>query len=132
MLVKLDFFCDNNLVLTANLTTTFSPAVTYQWYLNGIAIVGATNSTYSVPSFASNLGQYSVKITDGASCFISSRVTVNNTIPPPDYTTIQPNCITTTGSITITTPALEYSFDNGVTWQSSPTKSLTTCWLILH
>jgi len=118
------FFCDNNLVLTANLTTTFSPAVTYQWYLNGIAIVGATNSTYSVPSFASNLGQYSVKITDGATCYISSRITVNNTIPPPDYTTIQPNCITTTGSITITTPALEYSFDNGVTWQSSPTKSL--------
>lgn len=118
------FFCDNNLVLTANLTTTFSPAVTYQWYFNGIAIVGATNSTYSVPSFATNLGQYSVKVTDGSSCFISSRITVNNTIPPPDYTTIQPNCITTTGTITITTPAIEYSFDNGVTWQSSPTKSL--------
>lgn len=118
------FFCDNNLVLTANLTTTFSPAITYQWYFNGIAIVGATNSTYNVPSFAANIGQYSVKVSDGASCFISSKVTVNNTIPPPDYTTIQPNCIITTGTITVTTPAIEYSFDNGVTWQTSPIKSL--------
>ncbi len=118
------FFCDNNLVLTANLTTTFSTAVSYQWYFNGIAISGATNSTYSVPSFATNIGQYSVKITDGSTCFISTSVTVNNTIPPPNYTTIQPNCITPTGTITITTPAFEYSFDDGVTWQSSPTKSL--------
>jgi large repetitive protein len=117
-------FCDNNLVLTANLTTTLSPAVTYQWYLNGIAIIGATNPTYNVPAFTTSLGNYSVKVTDGANCYISSKATINNTISSPSNLTIQPNCIVPTGTITITSPGFQFSFDNGVTWQSSPTKSL--------
>jgi gliding motility-associated-like protein len=116
-------FCENNLVLTANPTITVSTSTTYQWYLNGIAIIGATNSIYNVPSFASSLGQYSVKIIDGSTCVISSKVTINNTLPGPAFTNIQPNCIVTTGSITITSPGFQYSFDNGATWQSSPIKN---------
>jgi|GEM_PF-1397713 len=116
-------YCDNNLSLHANITTNVSPSVTYQWYHNGIAIVGATSSTYDIASFSSNLGNYTVKITDGANCFISSAITITNNISSPNCITTQPSCISATGSITVTTAAAEYSFDNGVTWQTSPTKS---------
>ena len=117
-------YCDNILILTANATTTISNNATYQWYKNGIAILGATNINYSVPAFVTSLGQYSVKITDSGSCFVSTRITINNTIASPTFTTVQPNCIVTTGSITITTPGSQYSFDNGLTWQNASTKSL--------
>lgn len=40
-------------------------------------------------------------------------------IAPPGYT-IVPSICGATGSITITTPANFYSFDGGITWQSSP------------
>jgi hypothetical protein len=40
----------------------------------------------------------------------------------PETRVIQPNC-TTRGSITITSPAAEYSFDNGATWVTSPVLS---------
>ncbi|MDD5151684.1 MAG: hypothetical protein PHC28_14605, partial [Flavobacterium sp.] len=117
-------FCDTNLTLNANITTNVSANVTFQWYLDGIAIIGATEKTYNVPPFASSLGNYSVKITDDSHCFISPKTTINNTIAGPSSTTTQPNCIVTTGTITITTPASQYSFDNGATWQDSPTKNL--------
>ena len=117
-------FCENNLVLKANVTTNVSSNATYQWYHDGIAIIGATDINYTVQSFTSNLGNYSVKVTDGSNCYISSKTTINNTIPGPSSTTTQPNCIVTTGVITITTPASQYSFDNGTTWQDSPTKDL--------
>jgi len=38
-------FCDNNLVLSAVITAALGTGTSYQWYNNGIAIVGATNST---------------------------------------------------------------------------------------
>ncbi|HLF52002.1 T9SS type B sorting domain-containing protein [Flavobacterium sp.] len=117
-------FCDNNLVLNANITANVGTGTTYQWYHNGIAIAGATNSTYSIPSFPTSLGNYSVKITNGSTCYISSNFMVNNIISSPSFTTVPPNCIVTSGSITITTPASEYSFDNGATWQLSPTKNM--------
>ena len=117
------YFCENNLVLQSNLTIPVASNATYQWYHNGIAIVGATSSTYNVPSIASNLGNYSVKVTNGSSCYVSSSITINNSLPSPTYTSVQPNCLVVTGSITITTPSSQYSFDNGLTWQNSPTKS---------
>ncbi|KIO53273.1 T9SS type B sorting domain-containing protein [Flavobacterium hibernum] len=116
-------FCDNTLVLKANLTTAADPTKTYQWYHNGIAIVGATNDFYKVASVDTNLGQYSVKLTDDSNCLISRNFTINNIIPSPTYTTIQPNCVTPSGTITITTPGSEYSFDNGLTWQNDASKS---------
>jgi gliding motility-associated-like protein len=117
-------YCDNNLVLSAEITAPLGPGTTYQWYKNGIAIVGATNSTYNVLGNTTSLGSYSVQIINGTNCYVSSNYTVNNSIPSPSYTKVDPNCTVATGSITITTPAFQYSFDNGVTWQSSPTKDL--------
>ncbi len=116
-------FCENTLVLSANLTQSFSGNQTYQWYFNGIAIAGATSQTYNVQGFLTNIGQYSVRVSDGPNCYISVSHTTNNLLDAPTYTTIQPTCINNLGSITITTPASEYSFDNGLTWQTSPTKN---------
>ncbi|CAM4082011.1 MULTISPECIES: T9SS type B sorting domain-containing protein [Flavobacterium] len=116
-------FCENNLILNANITTNTSSAVTYQWYHEGIAIIGATSSTFNIPSFTSNLGHYSVKISDGSTCYISTEAIINRILSSPNYAVVQPNCLVPSGTITITTPALEYSFDNGITWQSSPIKN---------
>ena len=117
-------FCDSNLILKAELTKTVSDKKTFQWYQNGIAILDATQESYKVPAFSTSLGQYSVKVTDGDKCLISTKVTINNSVPSPTFSTIQPNCIITTGTIKILTPGYEYSFDNGLTWQESPVKEL--------
>jgi gliding motility-associated-like protein len=117
-------YCDNNLVFSAEITAPLGPGTTYQWYKNGIAIVGATNSTYNVLGNPTSLGSYSVQIINGTNCYLSSNYIINNSIPSPSYTKVDPNCNVATGSITITTPAFQYSFDNGVTWQSSPQKDL--------
>ena len=116
-------YCQNNLVLSANLTNTFSGNETYQWYKNGIAILGATGTSYSVPPISTSLGVYSVMVSDGGSCFVSSGATINNSIAAPTATIIQPNCLVNSGTITITETAAQYSFDNGVTWQNGPVKS---------
>jgi len=117
-------FCDNNLILTAVISKPVSTKKTFQWYHNGISISGATSETYKVPSFATNLGKYSVKITDEGDCIVSRDITINNTIPGPKAETIQPNCKVLTGTISIQTPASKYSFDNGLSWQDSPSKNL--------
>lgn len=55
------------------LTVTASYASTYQWNLNGTAIAGATNSSYTVSSAGSaNAGNYSVTVTNGVGSVTSS------------------------------------------------------------
>ena len=50
-------------------TLTASPAVTYQWYLNGFQVFGATNQTY----VAVASGNYSVSTTDANGCPATSQ-----------------------------------------------------------
>lgn len=114
-------FCEDNLVLNAVVSTEVSADATYQWYHNGIAIIDATDKNYKIASNSANLGEYSVKIIDKSKCILSTKATINNTISGPEFTVIQPSCIINSGQITITTPAFEYSFDNGVSWQSEAT-----------
>ncbi|RYZ51705.1 MAG: hypothetical protein EOP49_11120, partial [Sphingobacteriales bacterium] len=116
-------FCENNLILTANLTTTFGPDATYQWYLDGIAISGATSPTLNVNSIPANLGVYGVRVADGTNCFVSLR-NIDDNLPSPAYTATEPTCIVPTAAVTITTPAAQYSFDNGATWQTSNVANL--------
>lgn len=49
---------------TATLTVAASgSSLTYQWYLNGLPILGATNSTYTINAFSSaNVGVYTVTV----------------------------------------------------------------------
>lgn len=65
------FCAGGSVTLTANATG----ALTYQWYLNGTAITGATTTTYT----ASTPGSYTVSITGQGSCAspVSQPVTVS-------------------------------------------------------
>ena len=59
------------------LSVTASYASSYQWSLNGTAIPGATNATYTVSSATSaNAGDYSVTVTNGVASITSSVATV--------------------------------------------------------
>ena len=111
-------YCTGEMVLTANMGVPLEASVSYQWYKEGIAIIGATNATYDILSEAA--GNYTVKVTNGSNCYISSTYTVSDVTPGPDYSLTEPTCYVN-GSITITTSADLYSFDNGVTWNTSAT-----------
>ncbi|KDN53708.1 Ig-like domain-containing protein [Flavobacterium seoulense] len=104
-------FCNNDLVLKANLNKAMSLPTTFQWYKNGIAINGATNQSYSIPAINTNLGEYAVKVTDVNNCFISSNLTINNSIPKPSVTVIQPSCQDTNAYIKVNETGVEYSFE---------------------
>ncbi len=63
----------------------------YQWYLNGIAISGATSSTYSIASVAnSNYGSYYCKISTLCTSVQSNSVTLSS---DPQVTTTDPSSI---------------------------------------
>ncbi|MCD0473247.1 T9SS type B sorting domain-containing protein [Flavobacterium sp. EDS] len=111
-------FCNNDLILTANLNKTMNLATTFQWYINGIAINGATNKTYPIPSVKTNLGEYAVKVKDANDCFISSKLTINNSILNPSVTVVQPTCQDTNGYIKVNDLGIEYSFDKGLAFLS--------------
>ncbi|MEN0004288.1 MAG: gliding motility-associated C-terminal domain-containing protein [Bacteroidota bacterium] len=59
--------CDENLVLEAS----DFPDATYQWFKEGVAIVGATDQQYEVEGGAAGLGEYQVVITIDGECGIS-------------------------------------------------------------
>lgn len=104
-------FCNNDLELKANLNKAMTLPTTFQWYKNGIAINGATNQSYSIPASNTNLGEYVVKVTDANNCFISSKLTINNSIPKPSVTVIQPSCQDTNGYIKVNETGVEFSFE---------------------
>lgn len=83
----------NGAVLTA------SPGVTFQWYINGNPITGATSSTYTV----TNNGAYTVVATDANGCVspVSAPVFTNVSIEEKDLVlfSIYPN--PTSGILTI-------------------------------
>ncbi len=56
---------------------TGTGALSYQWYLNGAAIAGAVNSTYTVLSASTaDSGSYTVKVTSGSGSVTSAAATV--------------------------------------------------------
>lgn len=60
----------------------FSPqtiAGTYQWFKNGIALLGETNDTLNVSAAGYGAGNYTLKIETGTGCYVVSGVV---TIPP--------------------------------------------------
>jgi hypothetical protein len=92
-------------VCTSNgisLSVTASYASSYQWSLNGTAIPGATNSTYTVSSATSaNGGNYSVTVTNGVASITSSVAIVavgSSIISNPASISLHP---TQTGSFSV-------------------------------
>jgi hypothetical protein len=73
-------FCSGDLILHAN-TTINTDAHSYQWYKEGIAIAGATGETLSIASDISKLGNYTIRITNGSSCVMSSNYSVIQSLP---------------------------------------------------
>ena len=99
---------------TGSITVT-TPASQYS-FDNGVT--WGTNATISnIPT-----GTYNVKIKDATGCeSYSAAVFVDQDyLPDPQYIAVQAYC-TSNGSITITTPSDEYSFDGGLNWQTSNT-----------
>jgi len=68
--------CENNLQLSVEDISTS----TYQWYLNGIALIGETSSTILLTAVDNLEGSYSVAITSDETCQISR--TYDLRIPP--------------------------------------------------
>jgi sugar lactone lactonase YvrE len=102
-------------------TTASGQSLGYQWYINGLAISGATSSTYSVPSVsASNAGNYTCVVSNAISSVTTSVATiVVNPVAP--LILIQPisqsvksgNSVTLSVSIIGLSPSYQWYF-NGV------------------
>ncbi|MBE8727017.1 T9SS type B sorting domain-containing protein [Flavobacterium hungaricum] len=101
--------CSGSTVLTA------SPGASYLWS------TGGTTQSITVTS----LGDYSVTVTDSFGCASNATVTIepSQTAVSPVLQITQPSCFVSTGTIKITSPASQYSFDDGSTWVASDTKS---------
>jgi gliding motility-associated-like protein len=97
--------CSGSTILKA------SPGVSYLWS------TGAVTQDATVTS----IGTYTVTITDSDGCISSASVTIlpSTVAVSPTIEVIQPTCFTSTGTITITSPAAEYSYDNGATWTTN-------------
>jgi gliding motility-associated-like protein len=78
---------------------------------------GATTPSITVTA----VGTYSVTVTDSIGCSSIGSVTIlpNQAAPQPTMIVSQPTCSSSTGSITITSPASSFSYDNGATWTSN-------------
>jgi len=75
-------WCDDNI----ELSTVATAGATYQWYLDGIAIVGETNLTLNVSSNGYGIGNYTIVTTSGGTCASSSDSVVFPPFPIANYT----------------------------------------------
>ena len=110
-------FCNGNLVLTGNLLVPFNNPQ-YQWFLDGVAMAGATGISLSIPNSPMASGNYTVRVSNNTGCYMSTSYTTESFLTVPMTTVVQPTCLIT-GTITVTTSAFQYSFDDGITWQNS-------------
>lgn len=63
-------------------TATSSSALTYQWHLNGTALVGATSSTLNLTNLrALDAGDYTVVVSNGAGSVTSNKATLTVNTP---------------------------------------------------
>lgn len=98
--------CSGSTVLTA------SSGASYLWGN------GATTQSITVNA----VGTYTVAVTDSFGCVANGSVTIltNLIAVQPTIVVTQPTCSVSTGSIEITSPASQISFDNGATWVTTP------------
>ena len=95
---------------------TISTPASYYSFDNGITFV-SSNIKNNLP-----IGIYNIKIKNASDCISAANVatiTASANLPAPNYTSLQPSCLNATGSITITSIAALYSFDNGLSYSSS-------------
>ena len=107
---------------TFTVVATGGPAPTYQWKLNGTAVLGATNATYTIASTGTgNAGSYTVVATNSSGTATSSAasLTVNPGPPvlPPTQMVITGKTVAL-GIVTPTTGTIKWqvSTDSGSTY----------------
>ena len=78
---------------TFTVTATGTGPLAYQWYLNGVAISGATSSSYTTPSTTSsnNGSVYTVTVSNSAGSATSISVTLTIPNPPPVAASLVPS-----------------------------------------
>jgi hypothetical protein len=99
--------CSGSTVLNA------TQGVNYLWN------TGAISQSITVTT----IGTYSVTVTDINGCINTASVTIepSQIATTPDVIITQPSCFVATGTIQVTSPASQYSFDNGNTWTTNAT-----------
>ncbi|HSD15315.1 MAG TPA: T9SS type B sorting domain-containing protein [Flavobacterium sp.] len=102
-------------VCNGSTTLTASPGVSYLWSN------GATTQSTSITTN----GTHSVSVTDADGCTAEASVNIipTNVAVSPTIAVTQPTCFVNTGTIQVTSPAAEFSFDGGTTWTTNPTLS---------
>ncbi len=66
-----------------SVTATGTPSPTFQWYKNGVAVVGATSSTLTIPTVALvDEGTYYVVVTNALGAVASNNATLTVAVPP--------------------------------------------------
>lgn len=100
-------------VCSGSTTLTASQGTNYLWS------TGENTQSIEVTS----VGTYSVTVTDSFGCVSTNSVTIlpNQVAVLPTIEIQQPNCHLIYGTITVTSPASEYSYDGGLTWTTSNT-----------
>ncbi|RYE19874.1 MAG: T9SS type A sorting domain-containing protein, partial [Sphingobacteriales bacterium] len=77
--------------VTSTLTATATPATaTYQWFVDGVAIPGATSATYAAVSNTPGVYEYTVEVTGDGGCTITSSV-IEITVTTSNVAFIAPN-----------------------------------------
>ncbi|MES2920337.1 MAG: pectinesterase family protein [Verrucomicrobiota bacterium] len=72
--------------VTFTAAATGTPAPTYQWYINGAAINGATSASYNIPSAGgANWGSYTVVAGNSAGTATSNTATLTFSDPQANY-----------------------------------------------
>jgi len=86
----------------------------------GISYLWSTGDTTQSIN-ATQTGLYSVTVTDSFGCKAIGQVTILPSFiaAQPTIKVTQPDCFTTTGTITVTSPASEYSYNDGKTWSTN-------------
>ena len=93
----------------------------YTYSIDGVDYSNTTGSFSNLP-----VGTYTVTVKNSMGCLSSgTQFSIVPPVPAPTMSFVQPTCTVLTGSITVTSPTtnVEYSFDNGITYQTAATKS---------
>ena len=107
--------CSNDLKLTA---TADSVGGSWQWYKNGIALVGQTNAQLDISANNFGTGKFSVRYTIGNKCEIVSRIITPPAVPSVSFT-LANSCLnvastfSSTSTSTVGISSQDWSFGDG-------------------
>jgi gliding motility-associated-like protein len=103
-----------------NGSITITTLASYYSFDDGMSFITSNTKTNLNP------GIYKLKIKDASGCIsnsISATIIASENSPPPNFMVTQPDCTNALGTITITTNASQYSFDNGLNWVTNNSQS---------